>query len=191
MLTLFENNPYDGYTSYVGGVIKCAQSFMSEIPHKITLVKLVLYAPSTWLHADGFLSVYATDANHKPTGVPLANGTIHATDLVDNTFTVVAIDLGTGYPLMAETQYAFVVSFPGSDPYPDTSKMVRYHMSAGHEYQHGNLIVSMDSGSTWTIYDGYAFTFEEWGYPQPAAPKYLGDIHIDQLIYQHAERMEV
>ena len=191
MLTLYEFNHQKDHFSWVGGSLWVAQSFEPQISHQITLVKLWLFKPVGWDPKDGTLNIYAADVNGKPTGVPLATGIIHAADLEITVINPVEVSLGSGTPLTAGQSYVLVIVFPDTIPSQDYPLMVRYWYSVNSAQVIGKMMISEDSGATWTIYDALDWTFEEWGEPVPQKLQRLGDIHIDQLIYQHAERMEV
>lgn len=108
-----------------------------------------------------YITVKAADANHCPTGPPLASGTINA-----NTFTTAAwgawylIDLGAGFDAIAGTEYCTECHKVGGD----TNNAVEWISSNHLAYPSGYASWSTDGGSTWgvqTAWDAYFIDYEE------------------------------
>lgn len=158
-----------------------AQTFTPQVSHKITSVKLKVYKAGGGSPVSlATVGIRAT-SEEEPTGSNLTSGTFDVGALTtDEEGEWVTIPLNP-YALIANTKYAIVVSLPDPDP---ISLILEWRENTSPDYDFGEGLYSINAGSTWIVTHA-VFMFEEWG----NAIKYKGNILIDQLIYQHAERM--
>jgi hypothetical protein len=161
--TLYEY--YDGATdssSGVTGSIWFAQTFTigtvgTNVNHTITSVSLSLLrygSPGTLR-----VGIYATDGNGKPTGEELAYGTTNGNTLP----TALAEErniLISSYELLASTKYAIVCSAADAD-----MLNIVYWRADGSSptYTGGSYAVSLNGGSSWTVYTSTDHFFKEYG----------------------------
>ena len=136
-----------------------AQTFTPRADHTITSVKLKMYR---FPDAETlYVEIRATDANGKPTGGVLSSGSIDASTFTTNSAGAWYEISLSAYTLLAGTKYAIVL-----------------HTSAGtigwrlgsNGYPRGTLVLSSDSGETWTVFGAYDQMFEEWGEPAISLP---------------------
>ncbi|GAH90396.1 unnamed protein product, partial [marine sediment metagenome] len=126
--------------------------------HWITSVKLKVYregSPGTFT-----VAIMEVDAEHKPTGDDLTNGTIDGNTLTTNSPGLWYEIILTPYKLSASTQYAIV----GKAPDGNTDNCVWMRMdSSDPTYTGGAYVVSTDSGDSWTVASSWEYVFEEYG----------------------------
>ena len=91
------------------------------------------------------VGIYAVDGNSKPTGSALDSESLDYTDLIDDGDTEWATFPVT-YTLSASTTYAIVISSTGAD----TSNKYDIRTVTTGTYSGGNILISSDSGSSWT-----------------------------------------
>ena len=163
-MTLYERYIVGGDTNFnFYGNTWCAQTFTvgdtgTNEDHNITSVKLLMYrvgAPATIT-----VSIKAVEASHKPTGNDLTSGTTDGDTLTTNTAGEWREVSLASYGLLASTEYAIVArALTG-----DASNKVNWKADGSSPtYTGGALVYSTDSGSSWTVYTGYDFLFEEYG----------------------------
>ncbi len=149
---------YDGsYPAY--GAVWLAQTFIPQIAHTITSVKLKLYRIGSL--GTTTVGIRATSGGH-PTGADLCSGTYDGDLITDSgAGDWYEITLGTGVSLTQDTKYAIVLDARNSVG----GGALQWRRDASDPtYANGNMERSTDSGVNWTSYTGTDFYFEEWGY---------------------------
>jgi len=158
---------YSTYNSMTGirTVLRGAQTFTPTISHTIKSVKLILWgATFGWNQTNGVCEIQTVGGSGHPSGTVLATGTIVGTDIGTGTYSTVTVTLGVGTSLTAGVKYAIVVKFLDAD----YSVGWACHPT-NPTYSGGCMEFSLDSGASWTSYDGIDnptsmdFAFEEWG----------------------------
>jgi len=152
-------NTGDNSYSWLYGSYWCAQTFTPSADHTITSVKLKLFRNGS----PGIVtvSIRATSGG-QPTGPDLCSGTTNGNTLpTGSPYEWREITLGGGYWLSAGTQYAIVVRATGGD----ASNYVCWRADSTPTYGGGMLLLSSNSGSSWTSAASYDLMFEEWGDP--------------------------
>jgi len=148
------------------------QVFTPSIAHRITAVKL-------WIRREGLPGNLVVSirkvADYRPTGEDLCVGSIDANAVVG---TVLwewhQINLGEGYDLDQDTQYAIVARCPDGDS--DNLVAFRYDGSDA-TYPGGWRVHSTTGGVTWSYLGGSDIAFEEWGREAGVAGE-AGLIHV-------------
>lgn len=161
------------------GDIRLCQTFTPQVSH--TIVRLRLKVFRSVVTDDLLVRLYGTDVDGKPSGalIPIIwmAKELVTTD-VAGAWLIIPV---TGCDVEAGTRYAIVVW--------ELTPVTMYwrRKAAGDGYPRGSMGKSLDNGITWTM-DGDnvgGFMFEEYG----EVAGYKGNILIDQVIYQHAERV--
>lgn len=157
----YYNTSYDDYTGVYGATWK-AESYLTTSEYSATSVKIRIYRIGDLTGRTLTLSLKAVDGLGKPTGDDLAVGTYDpsalTTEDVDGAMT--EITFSTPYVVTNATTYAIVVRLDGGD----NSNSVRWKLDSGEGYENGNIILSTDSGATWTVGSSiYDLIFEVWG----------------------------
>jgi len=158
------------------GVVLAGESFTPSITHVIKKAILKLYrvgSPGT-----GTLTIYAADANHKPTGSALCSGTIDGNSITTDTAGVeYEIRLGDGATLNASTEYVMVLSASSGS----TNNWFRWKEVVTGTYS-GTMVTSSDNGANWTA-QTYDFYFKEFGIPTTKELEHYDNIgNSDQTV---------
>ncbi len=165
----------DGYVQLYGSTW-VSQMFTigtvgSNVPHKITSVKLYLDAPSATIAYDTTVSIRATSSS-APTGSDLCSGVILA-DTITITETWYEVTMSpSNIILHPSTMYAIVVRCPGTGALNQL-----YWRSDGSTptYTGGAVSVSTDSGVNWGSVDGTKDQmFYEYGIQVHGTEHYAG-----------------
>lgn len=161
------------------------QTFTPVVSHRLTGVKLLLYRigipTTTTIH------IRATDpATKEPIGDDLTSASFDGSTLTDDPAGEWKEITLPRYSLKKDVRYALILSELANIEVGVAWR--RDDGIGGTGYSRGARGSSSDGGVTWAVgLDGDGgFMFEEWGDPLYA---WKGNILIDQLIYQHAERM--
>ena len=144
-----ENNNADVYSTYYSG-----QQFTTTSAHSITSIKARLTRNSA---TPGTITVgiYTVDGDGYPDTL-LCSGTTDGNTLPEyETVELREITLGEGADLENATQYVIVIY--GASTY------VYWKMRTDGEYTGGNMVVSTDSGSSWSDYAARDAMFEVYG----------------------------
>lgn len=149
---------YDGESiESVYGATWRAQTFTPLVSHTIAKVRLPLERqglPGTFT-----ISIRATDGDGKPTGGDLCSASING-NILPGIPEWQTINFGTGYPLIANTQYAIVTRAPSGSIHIWVGWAADVTSPA---YTRGSRANSTDSGLSWTLMTTWDFKFEEWG----------------------------
>ena len=141
----------------IGGTFWPAQTFTPLQSHKITSVKIKVWREGS--PGMVYVGIKATDGEGKPTGDDLCSGQIDGNSVTPTSpGDFYEIELGDGYDLVVDTQYAIVARAPAGDA------LNRLHWRRDSEgtYPRGRLEMSMDSGVEWTAYPDIDMLFQEW-----------------------------
>ncbi|MBA7648963.1 hypothetical protein ES703_56755 [subsurface metagenome] len=162
----------DNTAYYIYGATWKAQTFTPTQAHTIVSVKLKLYRKGS--PGLVYVGIKAIDGAGKPTGDDLCSGTIDGNPLTTNTAGQwYEIELGSGYPLAAETEYAIVVHIIGGN----ADNALYWRMDTTGTYPRGVYEHSGDYGVTWTITTSRDYMFQEFG-KEAGIPPVIGLIHI-------------
>ena len=156
--------PVEGGTGFLTNVFgvsyKFAQTFTAGATYTLTHVAARLYTYSLAPQSIALISIYAVDANHKPTGSALASTSRWGSSIPSynpfnshwnaNPWTV--FTFSTGYELTSGTEYAIVLGSPSS----------YFGWTGQTSAETGYAEVSYNNGSTWTTYDGWDFAFQTY-----------------------------
>lgn len=153
--TLFERNVQGDDFSHEMTTGYIAQSFTPGTAHKVHQFRFKCLR----IGASGVatISLYATDANGKPTGTALATCTVAQADISTAAFGWIGGELSTAYETVSNKLIVVLHSA--------ASGLWCRYQSVG-QYSSGQAWSSTD-GVTWTSYAPYDFVFEEWGEPLP------------------------
>lgn len=145
--------------SKIYGTIYHAQSFIPQVTHTITSVKLYLSkngSPTGTLTVE----IKATTGEYNvPTGAVLCSGTLSESTITTG---LNEITLGDGTLLAVSAIYAIVVHSSGGS---SGTCSQWWDMNTGNPYVNGRSYFSGDSGVMWIGDVDIDFIFEEWGYP--------------------------
>lgn len=101
------------------------------------------------------ISIYATDINGKPTGSVLASQTFNG-NLISTSGEYRVVVFTTGTPVSAATKYAWVLKTSGTS---NSDLIMGTDNTAS--YTGGDLLLTANSGATWTVDTDSDFTFAE------------------------------
>jgi len=139
------------------------------------------------------VELFAVDSDHKPTGSALATGTDTFTNLaLTSSYTTETIAFSSSYALVADTEYAIVLSWSGTYTSGDFTIAGLEAPTATPTFTRGYCWWSTDTGSTWaassttetilfypdlTVSEGYCvFVTNAWGTAWPSGN--TGDKYI-------------
>jgi len=160
----YEDTKFEG--SETGDTVKTeiygthytAQSFKPSEAHNIKKVKVKLWRKGT--PGTLYVGIKETDGAGKPTGADICSGTIDGNSLTTGApGQWYEIELGAGANLLAETTYAIVLRIIGGSG----AQCVCWRYGSADPYPDGLLLVSTNSGGSWTPYSAYDNMFEVWG----------------------------
>jgi len=150
---------YSANEDSTGTGYHAAQTFTPQVTHIAKQIKLKLLNIDNFFTDNLSVGITATDAYGMPTGNFLASGNVAGT-AIGNGWTTVTIDLGSGCPVDAGTQYAIRIDSPNPDA-------VYARVDISGDYYTGGIYVSADRDiNFWVDHDRtYDIWFEEWGIP--------------------------
>jgi len=129
------------------------QSFTASQDYTIGSVKLKMYR-STGTSGDVVVYLYNADGDGKPTGSPLATGTLAISNLGYQSPAWHSIDFDTNVSLTNGTLYIIMAKST------DSSFWLRYDSGAG--YPDGTEVISNNGGSTWYVVSASDVLFETY-----------------------------
>lgn len=131
------------------------QVFTASITSTITKISVKMFKDVDAISGVLSISLMAVGGDGKPTGSPLASGTIAEPNIPeDPVYEFMEVTLTTPYQITQGTDYAIIVSL--SSVFYNHYVRVSY---PGTVFTNGYLIQSVDSGASWTIYNDYDMLF--------------------------------
>ncbi len=139
-----------------------AQSFTPQISHSINKVVLKLYRLGT--PPISRVGIYNVDGNHVPSGSELTGVNADFSWLTEEVAGEWAAVTLPAYPLIAETEYAIVLSNPDGSA---ANRLFWRMTNFGDIYDRGIGATSSNSGTSWLAKPGEDRMFQEWGATPP------------------------
>jgi hypothetical protein len=112
------------------------------------------------------VDIETADPNHQPSGTVLASATIPASAVLPGTFRWTPAVFSAPPFVVAGTQYAIVLADPANMGNGGGGFAARY---GDNTYPGGYGLVSMDSGTTWFHFLGYALGFKTYVESEPTS----------------------
>jgi len=143
------NNHYAIY-----GTKYTCQTFKVDTPNysNLKLDKISLYLEKYNNPSGNFtVEIYAVDGDNKPTGSVLASANMAANSIVYG-----YNDFEFDYEFDYDTTYAIVAKCTDGN----SSSHVMWYYQNSNMYTNGQMEISSDGGSTWSIYSSYDFRFK-------------------------------
>jgi len=162
-----------------------AQTLTPSEDHKNTKVKLKLYR----VGEPGIITVsIKATSEHFPTGDDLCVGTTNGNTLTtDSAGEWREIILGSGYNLLAETQYAIVVRALDGD---SDNKIQWKADSSSPTYAGGEYCLSSDGGDSWQRNTLYDFMFEDWAEFEWTTTEWQNTLETDDEYHEDLADLE-
>ena len=152
----------NSYPEPVVGSRWWGQTFTPDTNHDITSVDLRLTSYGQTEGTETFVvEIYGVDVGRKPTGSAKVSGTL-TKDQVNTSSAGDWLNIvltGASPLLVASTEYAIVIRAQDEG----SASYIHWLRQFSDVYADGNLLLTTNSGSSWTRYTNQDYTFKEYG----------------------------